>query len=296
VRLAPDGLTGGFGASQGIPLTEVTLEVGRVDETEGVELWHLRGELPLPDGPVAYDQRLALTTDGRYLLRTAEAALVVDRSAGRMKIDAPEESLTLQLVTTYGLPILLSFEPVLVLHACAAIPPGGERAVLVCGASGTGKSSLLAGMLEAGWRAASEDVCTVDLRGPHPVVWPGPPWLRLAGTGPPGSTARFTTPDKTAWDIAPWRVDEPAPVGRIVFLEPAGGADVLVHDLDRGESIHGLARSTVWLVEPERRASQTFGRCVTVAGAVSCATLRMPVAADWVGRAVAVLRLETDDA
>ena len=82
---------------------------------------------------------------------------------------------------------------------------------MICATSGTGKSSLLVGLMAAGWQPVSEDICVVDLRNGF-RVWPGPPWVRRAGEGPPGAGVRFRTREKTAWDIGPWQVDRPVPV------------------------------------------------------------------------------------
>ena len=288
MRLRPPTEGARFGANRGTPILEVELVEGEVPDTDGEPVWRVSGEIPLPDGPVAYDQRLMRTGAGAFVLRTNGSAVHVDVDRGRLTIQAERESMYLQLVTTYGVPLLLHSAPVLVLHACSAIPPGRDDAVVVCGASGTGKSSVLVGLIEAGWRALSEDVSVVDLRD-GAAVWPGPPWVRSTGAGPRGTGERFRTPDKTAWDIAPHQSQDPTPISDIVFLERPGGATIEIEGVDRAEAIGRLARSAIWLIGSEGRASATFGPCVDVAGAGPATRLRLPVEPDWLDRAVSVL-------
>ncbi len=291
MRLGPEGLTDGYGTCRGTPLLDVVVETGLVGPAEGDTIWHLRGEVAVPGGPISYDQRLVRTANGTYVIRTAEASLRVDTAARRITVEAERESLFRQLVTTYGLPILLELcaTDMLVLHACAAVPPGGLGASVICASSGTGKSSLLVGLIEAGWRAVTEDVSVVDLRRASPVVWAGPPWVRRADVGPSGSTARFETRDKTAWDITPWLVSDPVEVAEIVFLQPAGGTAVSQGRLEASAAIRSLAHSTVWLIEHDRRAAQTFGPITRVASSVPASTLRLPISDDWLDVAVSVL-------
>jgi hypothetical protein len=269
-------------------LREATLEEGHVGPPGGHEVWRLAGQMPLPGGPLAFDQRLSRYEDGVFALHAEEAALRVDAVAGVLTVEAPTESWSRQLVTTYGIPLLLREAPAVVLHACAVVAPNGDDADVICAASGTGKSTLLVALIGAGWRAVSEDISVVDLRGPAPSVWPGPPWVRREVEGPAGSAVRFRTADKTAWDIGPWQVDGPVPVRRVVFMEPAGTPAVWKR-LDRGTAVGRLATSTVWLEDPPRRAAATFDRCVGLAGGVAAAELRVPVSDDWVEHAAAAL-------
>jgi hypothetical protein len=244
--------------------------------------------MSLVDGPVAYDQRLVRTGDGALVLTTDSAALLVREDLLSMTVDAPSESLVRQLVTTYGLPLLLRRAPAVILHASAAVPPDGSGAIVVCGRSGSGKSSILVGLIDRGWRAVSEDVCTIDLRGDG-VVWPGPPWVRRAGEGPVGSLPLFRTVDKTAWDLAPWQVTEAVPVGRFVFLEPAGGEAPVFEPVARSEAIARLVRATISLASPVDRAISSFAACARLGTRIEAWHLRLPRSDDWVERAAALL-------
>ncbi len=290
VRLEPDDLAAGYGSAVGEPLRTARIAEGPAGDRGGFQVWHLKGEVSVAGEPVAYDQRLTKNAGGIFTLRTIEAGLRVDPRQGLLTIDAPTESLSRQLITTYGLPLLLLESPCLVLHACAAVPPSGDRAVIVCGSSGSGKSSLVVGLISSGWNAVSEDLSVVDLRNDTPMVWPGPPWVRREGEGPPSAGARFETADKTAWDIARWQVDRPMPIARVVFLDRPGGDSVVWESVDRSHAIASIARFTSWLGDQADRAKSTFGACVKIAGAVEPARMRLPVTDDWLSVAESTLR------
>lgn len=280
--------------SRGSPLVDVELAFAPITVGSGREIWRLSGEVALPAAVLAYDQRLT-RVDGAFLLDAGAARLLIEPAEGRVTVDAHNETAALQLVTTMALPMLLERAPALALHACAAIAPGRTAATVVCGRAGTGKSSLLVGLLDAGWLAVSEDVCVVDLRDSTPVVWPGPPWVRRAGPGPADSSlARFETPDKVAWDIASRQAIDPAPVAEILFLEPAGGERTEEETLSAADAIRRLTWSTIWLTDPDDRAPATFHRIAGLSKAMRCGRVRFPVSDDWVREAVAVLARGAD--
>jgi hypothetical protein len=263
---------------------------GDVGRSGGRTIWRLTGEVTLADGPRPYDQTLVATADGAFELRTAESVMRADPSSRRILVDAPTRGLAMQLATTYGLPLLLEPAPSLVLHACAAVPPGADDALVVCASSGTGKSTLLVALLAAGWHAVSEDVSVIDLRAGRPCVWPGPPWLRRAGEGPPGAKRLFELTDETVWDISARQLGAAVGVSHIVHMQPAGGSDAVSSMLGPGEAIAALVGSAIYLSDPPRRAERTFARAARVASSVAVSRLRLPIAADWAQRAETVVR------
>ena len=102
----------------------------------------------------------------------------------------------------------------LVLHASAACVDGS--AVMLCAESGSGKSSLLMGLVAAGWEALSEDQC-VDR--PRRRRWSSSlarPELGAAEARRAATTAcrrqapRFEAVDKIAWDLGNWVAHSPA--------------------------------------------------------------------------------------
>jgi hypothetical protein len=289
VRLRPSDLAEGYGSCLGPPLVDAELRNGTFATPTGSEIWRLSAEVQLPAGPVRVDQRLTLEEDGSFVLVADDSSLRVD-PGGLLTLSTTRESMARQLVTTYGIPLLLHGRRTLVLHACGAIPPNGGGAVVVCGPSGTGKSTLLVALIAAGWRAVSEDLCVIDTRGREPTVWPGPPWIRRDGDGPDGSYARFRTAEKTAWDIAPWQIDRPARVQWVVFMDHAGGEEIRREDVDRPACVSLLARLTAWLGEPSLRAASTFAPSVELAGAAKATRVRFPLSDDWTSGAERALR------
>lgn len=290
VRLRPHELADGYGTGGGTPLADAEVVLGPVGPPGDTELWRIEESVDLPDGSRQVDQILQRRADGAYVLvATGTPTLAVDPATNRISIDHADRGVVAQLVATLAVPLVLEGGPALVLHAstCAL---GGE-AVVVCGASGSGKSSLLVGMLATGWQAVSEDMCAVDVRSQNPIVWPGPPWVRRAhdDPGPPGAIRRFCTPDKNAWDISPWQVHEPLPIGRIVFLEPAGGDEVVYEPLSAPDALMRIARHAVWLREPEDRAAGTFPGCAALVRSAPAMRLRLPLSPSWLERATSLL-------
>jgi hypothetical protein len=280
VRLSPEAAARDFGASIGEPLRDATLRFAEVRPPGSRTLWRMRTTVETRNGSHPIDQRLTTHGDAVLTLHTLDGALELDASAGTITCDAPTESLRSQLVTTFGLPLLVQSGPVVILHACAAIPPDGGGAVVVCSSSGGGKSTLLVGLVSSGWYAMSEDICVVDLRSHEPLVWPGPPWVRTAGAVP-GARARFVAGDKTAWDIADRRTQRAQALRRIVFMDPPGGDVPVIRDLETSDAIPRAAAHVMWLGDPAERARATFAATVRLAGRVPSAALRVPRSSDW---------------
>ena len=73
--------------------------------------------------------------------------------------------------------ILLHQREQLVLHA-SAIRVGG-KAVLFCGTSGTGKSTMAAALAQRGYPLITDDVCAIAAEGAAPLVYPDGRQLKL---------------------------------------------------------------------------------------------------------------------
>jgi hypothetical protein len=281
------------GTSSGSSLLEADVRVapGPPVPADAELLWHIDEHVDTPEGAVHVDQRLYRLDDGTYSVTSSrDQSVTVDAGTGSITVEGRDDGVRGQLLTTFGLPLALTASPhAFLLHASACRGPDG--AVVVCGASGTGKSSALVGLLRAGWDAVSEDTCVLDLRVNPPRVWPGPPWVRRAHglEGPPGAQVRFTTPDKTAWDIAPWQAHEPVPVSELVFMEPPGGEEVSATAVGEVDAVPLLARHAVWLGHPDERGRRLFGPAVDVAGQIPARRLRLPVSPSWLDRLPDVL-------
>ena len=259
--------------------------MGRPAAAGSPQLWSQQ----MPDGSV---QRATVGAGGEFVLETG-ADHRVSLSAGRdvVTVAEPFGWVETQLVASFVIPFLLAGAKTLVLHAAAACRDG--RAVLIAGPGGTGKSSSLVGLAEAGWAPLSEDVCVVDLSGPEPLVWPGPPWVRRhhGEPGPRGSQVLFESSEKTAWDVAPFRdATGPVPVAGLVLLgRPTPGARPERVAVRRGEAIGALAPHAVWLGDSLEAGRRLFAPVAEAAARIPVSELRLPVADDWIDLLVALL-------
>ena len=286
VRLAGAGAAR-FGVSRGQPLADLEIRIGQPSEPGPAEMW---SQL-LPNGDL---QRLTVRPDGDVVLELGTDHRVALSPSARVVMAAePFDWVEAQLVASFILPFVVGTYTTLVLHAAAASRPGESTAVVLAGPGGAGKSSSLVGLAEAGWTPLSEDVCVVDLSGPAPVVWPGPPWIRRrhGEPGPGRATVLFETSEKTAWDVGRFR-DAPAPVpleGLFLFDPPEPGVQPTRIALEPGRAIGALAPHAVWLGDSREAARRLFGPVADLATRVPVSVLRLPVSDDWIDLLVALL-------
>jgi len=274
-----------FGHCRGEPLAAVEVDPGIPARPGAVELW----SQPLPTGDL---QRLSTGPNGDVVLELgSDRRVSLSPQSGVVTVGEPFDWVGLQLVASYILPFLVAGDRTLVLHAAAACRSG--RAVLIAGPGGTGKSSSLVGLAEAGWTPLSEDVCVIDLAGPEPVVWPGPPWVRRrhGEAGPAGAEVLFESSEKTAWDLGPLRqAPGPTPVAGLVVLErPVPGAYPVRRILQAGEAIGALAPHAVWLGDREETGRRLFGPVSEAVARIPVSVLRLPVRDDWIDLLVSIL-------
>lgn len=273
-----------LGWCRGRPLLDVTVVVEPLAAPQGEVVWSLPGSDP------AVSHRLHREGTGDYLLQVGTGRrLAVSADGERITVTPPVDAVQTQLVASFGLPLLLGGPRTLLLHA-AAVARGGV-AVLLAGPGGSGKSTSLSALVEAGWEALSEDVCVVDLASTIPTVWPGPPWVRLrtGERGPTGGEALFSTGDKTAWDLSPWRSAQPARVGAIVAVDPPGGAVPRWEPLERSAALAELATHGIWLGPPAERGRRLFPAVASAATRLAVARLRVPRDLAWRDQLVGVL-------
>jgi hypothetical protein len=117
---------------------------------------------------------------GELLLRVDAIARYHIHGGNRVTITpekgASEDDILLFLMGS-AMGALLHQRNILVLHAGAVEANGG--AIIACGPSGVGKSTLTAGLHRRGYPFLADDVCAVTLHDGHPAVVPGFPRLKL---------------------------------------------------------------------------------------------------------------------
>jgi hypothetical protein len=148
------------------PVPQVTIRRGPVpqnlaDSRASGPTWQIAGKQFLFRIP---DIARFLLNDGREIVVAPES----DEGAADIPIFI--------LGTVFG--ILLHQREQIVLHASAVRVNG--KAVLFCGSSGTGKSTLAAALAQRGYPLVTDDVCTLSADGPGaPLVHPDGRQLKL---------------------------------------------------------------------------------------------------------------------
>lgn len=280
VRL--DGENVEVGVATGTPLAGATIRFGPVATPTGVEVWSQHAEAVVEGAPIGVDRVLHQRPAGTFVLTgSVGPALEVDQSSATITIDEGDDSFRVQLLATFGLPLILHTTDALVLHGSACTL--GDRTILVCGESGSGKSTLLVGLVDAGWTPVTEDLAAIDFRGPTPVVWPGPPWVRV-GHGKPGpvhSAPRFDSAYKTGWDIASVQSPDARPVTQVVLLDSPGGVEPSLDRLRPHVAIRQLARHGVWFGDQNERGRRLFDPTANLTARVPAFRLRVPRSESW---------------
>jgi hypothetical protein len=127
----------------------------------------------------------------------------------------------------------------------------GDRALLILGHSGAGKSTIAAGLRDRGFGFVTDDACAIDASG---LLWPGPP---LLATRDDGGSGRIRYDDKSVVPIQGHRAD-PLSVAGTIVLVPSSTSNLRVPSLsgtDALAAILGHVRSG-WLHAKRRRALQ----------------------------------------
>jgi hypothetical protein len=276
----------GLGYCRGTPMMEVAVDIADIRLQPGRRVWTLAGAASqhAPDRaePPSTEQFLLLGDNGWLLLHAGEMPrLAVSPDRYRIVVQPPFDPIQAQLLASFGLPLVLSDQPILIFHAAGLAREG--TAVLVAGASGTGKSSSLVGLTDAGWAPLSEDVCVIEFSRNDVRVWPGPPWVRRreGEPGPTGSSPLFSTAGKTAWDLSEWRPVDAMPLSQLILLERPGGTEPRWQPLDRPAATGALAEHAVWLGDQDEGGRHLFGPIVRLTGWVPVARLRLPSATGW---------------
>jgi hypothetical protein len=133
-------------------------------------------------------------------------------SAGEIVVDEGDDpDLALRLVAN-ALPATVWLRGDPVLHAACFVPEEGAGGVAVCGASGSGKSTVLAAMLARGASVVADDMIRVRMVDDAPVAsgLPALYWRKVAADAA----------QRSAWPVATERILPRAPLAAIFILAP----------------------------------------------------------------------------
>ncbi len=150
---------------------------------------------------------LQMPPTGSFLLQPDRGRIVVDSGGGDPQV--LEHRIASSAICT-----LLSKRDDLVLHAAAVEADG--RAVVFCGPTLRGKSTLARALGEAGCRLLGEDGIAIELGAAGPIAHPGARGVRMRGGDGSGSSRTDLLPDPGPGEPGP------CPVAAVVLLEERG--------------------------------------------------------------------------
>ena len=227
---------------------------------------------------------------------TLNLSLRVDYRRNVVSVAAKNGNLqvVLEALASIALPLVAQRNGSLVLHASAACIDGS--AVMLCAESGSGKSSLLMGLVATGWDALSEDQCVIDLDADGQSSSLAGPELGATEARRgchhrfvSGQTPRFEAADKIAWDLGKCMAHSPTRLDRIVLLEPPGGTDLVWEPVAEADVIGALAGHATWFQRESDFAPAVLPRLVKLGMSVPGFRMRVPRRPDWLEHGVALL-------
>ncbi len=226
----------GFEVKTELPLRRLNAAAGtrgnlRIDAVAG-PLAAQRGEpvstLVGEDGRRFY---ASYELDGRCLLELPPSGeFLLDPGGARVTVrggDA-DEALREHRIVSSAVCTLLAMRSDLALHASAVAVEG--RAVLFCGPTGRGKSTLAHALGEAGHPVLGEDGVAISLEREGPIAFPGARGIRVRSLDADGSRRTDLVPDPGPEEPLP------SPVAAVVLLGERGEA-LTVEALEAARSL-----------------------------------------------------------
>jgi hypothetical protein len=193
------------------------LEVVRSDEAITDLVGRLTGYLEAP-GEGAY-YAVAEVERGCLICCSRSGNFLVDPRRDRIEVEAKDDPELLEhRILSAAVCMLLSLRGELVLHAAAV--EIGDSAVVFCGPTGRGKSTLVRALGELGAPILSEDGVVI---APEDGGWTVHPGARGVRIRPPGEAAArgILQPD-------PGPPPQPRPLSALIALEPRGDDSHLI--------------------------------------------------------------------
>jgi len=236
------------------------------------------------EGPTYADDTLACNARAFRLARP-EADYLVEDGARILVAPMGEDLRTLRVYLLGSIMGALCYQRGwLPMHANAIELNG--RAFLVCGDSGTGKSTLAAHFIRRGLRVAGDDVSAIDFAGGGPLARPGVPRVKLwadaldrLGLPKPPEARVLPDNEKYALPIFDQQARTPLPVGGIFILQDGkGGEAPRISPLYGAEAVDALMANTYRASYPGGMGLQGahFARLAALAAAAPVFDLRRP--------------------
>jgi hypothetical protein len=205
---------------------------------------------------------------GCLLQMPPTGSFLLDPTAGRIVVEATseDEELTEHRIASSAICTLLSLRGDLALHAAAVEADG--RAIVFCGPSLRGKSTLARALGESGCRLLSEDGIAIELGESGPIAYPGARGVRMRSPGDDGRRRTALLDDPGPGEPAP------CPLAAVVLLGERG-AEFEVEPL---QPARALALLTPNLIHSGGRASiaTAFQRLAGLLGEVPALRISLP--------------------
>ncbi|MEI9997238.1 MAG: hypothetical protein WDM91_21760 [Rhizomicrobium sp.] len=162
------------------------------------------------------------------------------------------------------------------LHAATLVPPGGDRALAICGHSGAGKSTLAAELSRRGWTLVADDTTRVTWNGDHPLAWPSRDSIKLwkdacEAAGIDTAALEPVMKDMEKFYIHVASRDEPIRLGTILEL----AADATGSPLSAGDKMALVSRNTYRPSHIVPLGTQNEHVRIVARIAAACVTLRL---------------------
>ncbi|MDX6610632.1 MAG: hypothetical protein QOF85_2557 [Solirubrobacterales bacterium] len=202
------------------------------------------------------------------LLMPPTGSFLLSPTVGRIVVDSSDEDAELRehRIVSSAICTLLSRRDDLVLHAAAVEADG--RAIVFCGPTLRGKSTLARALGEGGCRLLGEDGIAIELGALGPIAYPGARGVRMRSQDGEGRHRAFLLEDPGPGE------PDPCPVAAVALLAERGAA----FEVERLEPARALALLTPNLVHSGGRASiaAAFQRLARLLGTVPALQISLP--------------------
>ncbi|HWD28776.1 MAG TPA: hypothetical protein VG387_16510 [Rhizomicrobium sp.] len=238
---------------------------------------HVSDELPggLPAGPRMFAK------PGQLLLAQPGIGRFLSTDGGLIEFsvdEAADEGMVTLLLHGTARGALIHQRGELPFHACTLVPPGGGRAIAICGRSGAGKSTLGAELSRRGWRLVADDTTRVTWQNDHPLAWPSRDSIKLWKDACESAGIDVSKLERVAQALEKFyihvaSVNEPVRLGTIIELTP-DGADKPA--LSAGDKMALVSRHTYRPSNIRPLGMQAQHVRIVAQTAAACRVLRLP--------------------